>query len=87
MARTWGAWVTEEERVIGQTIQKRGFFLDLEDGMLDRSSSGIRQGVEVQRNDGDSVRKLFYGFRNASIRFDLRTKRKKDHSPTYLRAE
>lgn len=51
-----GLW--EEEWVIRKTKEKRGFLHDLEDGVLDRWRRGIGNRVQIERNNGDSVREL-----------------------------
>ena|SRR6267142_1345937 len=48
-----------EERVVRKTVEKRDFFHDLENRALDRRGIRIREGVEVDRDDGNPIRELF----------------------------
>ena len=57
MVTAW-ALAGVEEGVVWKTVQERCLLHDLEDRMLDRGCVHIRERIEVQRDDGDSIREL-----------------------------
>lgn len=55
MARVLGV---EKERVVWKAVEQRGLLHYLEDGALDRSSSGLGHGIEIQGYNGDTIGEL-----------------------------
>ena len=74
-----------EEGVVGKTVQQGRFLQDLEDGVLDWGSIGIRQRVEVDGDNGNSVRELLYT--RSLVRTSFRICVMVRYSPTYFLAE
>jgi hypothetical protein len=81
-----GTFIQKEEWVVGQTEEQRYFFHDLENGVLDWGSMRVWERIEIERDDGDTVRKLFWlrRFRTEGLRLSDERQR---YAPTYLRAE
>ena len=50
----------EEVWVIRETKEKRSFFHDLENGMLDWRRRGFGKRVQIERDDGNPVGKLLW---------------------------
>lgn len=48
-----------EERVVRKTVEERDFLHNLENRALNRRGIGIREGVEVDRDDRNPIRELF----------------------------
>jgi uncharacterized protein (UPF0548 family) len=55
-----GTFIQKEEWVVRQTEEQRCFFHDLENGVLDWGSMRVWERIEIERDDGDTVRKLFH---------------------------
>ena len=56
---TWYTWTSVEEGVVRKSVEQRSFLGDLEDWVLNWRCVGVWQRVEVQRDDGNTIAKLF----------------------------
>ena len=54
------AFIEKEERIVRKTEEQGYFFHDLENRLLDRSSIRIRERVEIERDDRNTVRELLW---------------------------
>ena len=76
----------EEEGVVGKTEEEGRLLLDLPHAVLDWWGVGVGNGVEVQRDDRDSVGKLLCKT-EVSLMGNGRWGRKNEYAPTYFLAE